>query len=132
MHIRSQNAGLIVRKSSEHFSFESFEISPTTKAVIGSKGRLRRCFPSPGVVIGQDLIANASFLEPLTELLAKLDVETPQEVLPIVKKAHSKVVESRDTVHPRFVTEMLTSILRAVGQPFDATRIYKHTRDDVL
>ncbi|KAI4225246.1 MAG: hypothetical protein L6R40_008378, partial [Gallowayella cf. fulva] len=132
MHIRSQNAGLIVRKSSEHFSFESFEISPTTEAVIGSKGRLRRCFPGPGVVIGQDLIADASFLEPLTELLAKLDVETPQEVLPIVKKAHSKVVESRDTVHPRFVTEMLTGILRAVGQPLDAARIYKHTRDDVL
>ena len=84
------------------------------------------------MAIGQDRIANASFLEPLTELLAKLDLETPQEVLPIAQKARSKVVESRDTVHPRFVTEMLTGILRAVGQPLDVARIYKHTRDDVL
>ena len=84
------------------------------------------------MAIGQERIANASFLEPLTELLAKLDLETPQEVLPIAKKARSKAVESRDTVHPRFVTEMLTGILRAVGQPLDVARIYKHTRDDVL
>lgn len=69
------------------------------------------------MVIGQDRIADSSFLEPLVELLAKLDAETPEEVLPIATKAHSKVVETRDTVHPRFVTEMLTGILRAAGQP---------------
>jgi len=66
------------------------------------------------------------------EFLVQLDTETPEEVLPIVTKAHSKVVETRDTVHPRFVTEMLTGMLRAVGQPHDVPRIYKHTRDDVL
>jgi len=131
-HIRAQNAGLIVRRSSDQYSFESFEISPTTNAVIGTMGRLRRCFPGPAVAIGQDRIADASFVESLSELLTKLDAKTPKEVWPIAKKAHSKVIETRDTVHPRFVTEMLTGILRAVGQPLDVPRIYKHTRDDVL
>jgi len=84
------------------------------------------------IVIGQDRIADASFLEPLAELLVKVDAETPQEVLPTVTKAHSKVIVTRDTVHPRFMTEMLTGILRAVGQSRNVHRIHKHTRDDVL
>jgi len=75
---------------------------------------------------------DASFLEPLAELLVKVDAETPQEVLPTATKAHSKVIETMDTVHPRFVTEMLTGILRAVGQPRNVSRIHKHTRDHVL
>ncbi len=132
LHIQSQNAGLIVRKASNQCSFESFEVSPTNEAVIGARGRLRRCFPGPAVVISQDRIADHSFLEPLADLIAKLDAETPEEALPTVKKAGSEVIETRDTVHPRFVTEMLTGILRAVGQPFEVTRIHKNTRDDVL
>lgn len=35
-------------------------------------------------------------------------------------------------MHPKFITEMLTGILRAVGQPRNVPRIHKHTRDDVL
>lgn len=132
LHIRSQNAGLIVRRSSDQYSFESFEVSPTTEAVIGTRGRLRRCFPGPAVAIGQDRIADTSFLKPVVELLVQLDAETPEEVLPTATKAHSTVIETRDTVHPRFVTEMLTGMLRAMGQPHDVPRIYKHTRDDVL
>jgi hypothetical protein len=132
LHIRGQNAELIVRRSSDQYSFESLEVSPTTEAVIETKGRLRRCFPGPAVAIGQDRMADASFLKPLTELLVKLDAKTPEEVLPNVTKSHSKVIETRDTMNPRFVTEMLIEMLRAMGQPHDVPRIYKHTRDDVL
>ena len=132
LHIRGQNAGLIVRRFADQYSFESFELSPTTEAVIGTRGRLRRCFPGPVIAIGQDRIADAGFLEALVELLVKVDAETPQEVLPTATKAHSKIIENRDTVHPRFITEMLTGILRAIGQPGNVPRIHKHTRDDVL
>lgn len=132
MHVRGQNAGLIIRKFADQYSFESFELSPTNEAVIGTKGRLRRCFPGPAVAISQERIADASFLGPLIEFLVKLDAETPLEVLPTVRKARSKVIENRDTVHPRFITEMLTGILRAVGQPHKVLRIHKHTREDVL
>lgn len=132
LHIDAQNAGLIVRRFSDRYSFESFELSPTNDAVIGTKGRLRRCFPGPAVAIGQERIADTSFLEPLAELLANLDTETPEEVCSTTKKAGSEVIEVRNTVHPRLVTEMLTGILRAVGQPLEVSRIYKHTRDDVL
>lgn len=100
---------------------------------MSTKGRLRRCFPGPAMIIGHDRMADATFLDPLTQLLAKLDAKTPQEVLPITKKAGSEMPEIRDTVNPRFVTEFLTGILRAVGRPIDdVERIYKHTREDVL
>lgn len=77
-------------------------------------------------------MADASFLKPMAELLARLDAETPGEVCQTTKKAGSRVVEVRETVQPRLVTEMLTGILRAIGQPLEVSRIYKHTRDDVL
>ncbi len=38
----------------------------------------------------------------------------------------------RQTPHPKFVTEMLTGVLRAIGRPYDANRIFKRTRDEVL
>ena len=84
------------------------------------------------MAISQDRIADTSFLEPIVELLVQLDAETPEEVLPTTIKAHSTVPEVRDTAHPRFVTEMLTGLLRAMGKPHNVPRIYKHTRDDVL
>ena len=46
---------------------------------MGTKGRLRRCFPGPAMTICRDRIADASFLEPLAELLTKLDAETHKE-----------------------------------------------------
>ena len=86
----------------------------------------------PAVAISQDRIADTSFLEPIVDLLVQLDAVTPEEVQPTTIKSHSKVIKTKDTVHPRFVTEMLTGLLRAIGQPSDVARIYKHTRDDVL
>ena len=42
------------------------------------------------------------------------------------------MTETRDTVNPRFVSEMLTGVLRAVGQPLETFRITKCTREEVL
>jgi hypothetical protein len=131
-HIRGQNAGLVVRKLGEQISFESFELSPTTQAVMATRGRLKRCFPGPAIAISQERMADSFFREALVQLLTHLDVDTPQEAWPVVSKAQSKSIEVRDTVHPKFITEMLTGILRGIGQPLDVLRIYKRTRDDVL
>ena len=132
-HIRSQNAGLIVRRPSlEQFTFESFELSPTASAVMTAKGRLRRCFPGPAIAVGQDRMADGFFRKALAQLLAELDTKTPLEAWPAVSKSGSKSPEVRDSINPKFVTEMLTGILRGVGQPVDVAHIHKRTRDDVL
>ncbi|OCK82068.1 hypothetical protein K432DRAFT_424453 [Lepidopterella palustris CBS 459.81] len=133
-HIRAQNAGLIFRKtdSQTHTTIESFELAPTTSAVMGCKSRLRRSFPGPAIRIANGFLADAAFREPLAEMLAKLDAETPALATPKAKKAPSKVAEIRDSVDPMMVTDLLTGVLRAVGDPTDVVRIHKNTRDDVV
>lgn len=84
------------------------------------------------MAIDHTRILHANFREPLIKFLVALDTGTSQGVSAEVTKAQSIVREPRNTVDPRFVTEMLTGILRALGQPFDVSRVHKRTRDDVL
>ncbi|KAK2813760.1 hypothetical protein FQN50_000158 [Emmonsiellopsis sp. PD_5] len=132
MHITAQNAGLIIRRLNANYSFELFELSPRSQDVMTTEGRLIRCFPGPGVAIKPDRIADPEFRQTLSDCLVQLDTETLAESIPVAYKAGKNHAEIRDTVHPRFATEMLVSILQAVGQSSDVTRIYKRTRDDVL
>ncbi|TAQ90964.1 hypothetical protein B7494_g730 [Chlorociboria aeruginascens] len=130
--IEAQNAGLIIRKMDDEYHFEAFELSPQTAHVMSTNGRLVRCFPGPAVAIKQDLMRDDGFRQELINFLAIMNVETQQECLPEIVRAGSTVVETRDTVHPRFITEMLTGILRGIGRSVDIDRIHKRTRDDVL
>ena len=132
LHIRGQNAGIIVRRSLEQVSFESFEIAPTNAAVTKTRGRLIRSFPGPAVALDWNFLADSKFYVPLVKLLVKLDSETPDEVKPTVVKSGSVTVETRDTIDPRFVTEMLTGVLRSVGHSIEVSRINKCTREEVL
>ena len=99
---------------------------------MGTKGRLRRCFPGPAIAIDHEKLEDPSFCDALAELLTQLDINTPLEAIPIVHKARSKTSEIRDTVHPKFITEMLTGLLRGIGRTHDVVRFHKCTRDDVL
>lgn len=112
--------------------FESFELSPTTTAVIATKGRLRRSFPGPGIALDYETMAEPSFREALAELLVRLDTDTLIESIPVVSNTGSHTTEIRNTGHPMLVPEMLTSILRGIGWPADVSRIHKRTCDDVL
>lgn len=40
--------------------------------------------------------------------------------------------EERDTTHPKMITELLAGILRSVGRPIDAARIWKNTREEFV
>ncbi|KAF2802550.1 uncharacterized protein BDZ99DRAFT_550822 [Mytilinidion resinicola] len=135
LHIRAQNAALLIRKHDHETTFEVFELSPTTDAVMGCKSRLRRSFPGPAIRIANTVFADAAFLEPLTEMLVKLDSETPTEVdrSTTTTKANSTVSESRQNTDPMMVTGLLIGALRAAGTPaHNVVRIEKNTRDDVL
>lgn len=99
---------------------------------MGTSGRLRRQFPGPAIAIAHDRVSDSFFRKMLVQLLVSLDVNTSIECWPVVSKAQTQTTEIRDTVHPKFVTEMLTGILRAIGKPCDVKCIHKRTRDDVL
>jgi hypothetical protein len=54
------------------------------------------------------------------------------EPVQLLTKYRNKIVEVRQTIHPKYVTEMLMGILRGVGHSHEVERIEKRTRDDVL
>jgi hypothetical protein len=56
LHVKAQNAGMIITKFDDEISFEAFELSPLNKAFMSRKGRLRRSFPGSAFTIKQDTI----------------------------------------------------------------------------
>ncbi|KAG1805262.1 hypothetical protein EV424DRAFT_1579634 [Suillus variegatus] len=129
--IRAQNAAVVMRKLESETIFESFEVSPDSTAVMGAKGRLICYYPGPAITVPDINIDNATFPAELANFLVHMD----QDVLDAAAtrtKAKSTVLEERDTTHPRYITELLTGILRGLGSIADVPRIRKRIGDDVL
>ncbi|KAG1761304.1 hypothetical protein EDD22DRAFT_985840 [Suillus occidentalis] len=128
--IRAQNAAVVMRKLESETMFESFEVSPDPTAVMGAKGKLICSYPGPAITV-PDTNIGATFSAELANFLVHMD----QDVLDAAAtrtKAKSTVREERDTTHPRYITELLTGILRGLGSIADVPRIRKRIGDDVL
>ncbi|OJA12483.1 hypothetical protein AZE42_08793, partial [Rhizopogon vesiculosus] len=129
--IRAQNAGVVMRKLESETIFESFEISPDPAAVMGAKGKLICSYPGPAIAVPNTIVADPTFPPELANFLVHMN----QDVLDAAAtrtKANSTVLEERDTTHPRYITELLTGILRGLGSIADVPRIRKRIGDDVL
>lgn len=112
--------------------FESFEASPTAAAVIGCEGRLQCSYPGPVVAVRLPEIRGLTFIAEFSSFLEQMNREELEDAMPTVSKGGSKHVETRDTAHPKFITEMLTGILRGVGQLVNVERLRKRIADDVV
>lgn len=132
LHIGAQNAGLILRQSQNKMVFESFEASPASANVIAGTGRLRCSYPGPAIAVDLHKVKDPTFLRELASFLEKMKRDSLEQATPKSSKGGSKVSEERETTHPKFITEMLTGILRAIGGPADVERIQKKIADDVL
>ncbi|KKZ67076.1 hypothetical protein EMCG_07247 [[Emmonsia] crescens] len=132
LHIRAQNAGVLISKVDDSIDIEVFELSPCNEAVITTKGRLRRSFPGPSFSVGIDTFQRPEFQAMVAHTLAKMSYQPVVETMPKAKKAGRMHVEDRDTVHPKIVTELFTSILKSVGNPVDVSRLWKNTREEVM
>ncbi|KAG1773378.1 hypothetical protein EV702DRAFT_577072 [Suillus placidus] len=129
--IRAQNAAVVMRKLETETIFESFEMSPDPTAVMGAKGKLICSYPGPAITVPDTNIDNTTFPAELANFLVHMD----QDVLDATAtrtKAKSTVLEERDTAHPRYITELLTGIMRGLGSIADVPRIRKRIGDDVL
>ncbi|KAG2078525.1 hypothetical protein BDR04DRAFT_1086936 [Suillus decipiens] len=129
--IRAQNAAVVMRKLESETIFESFEVSPEPTAVMGAKGKLICSYPGPAITVPDMNIDNATFPAELANFLVHMD-EDVLDAAATRKKAKSTVLEERDTTHPRYITELLTGILRGLGNIADVPRIRKRIGDDVL
>lgn len=131
MHIEKQNAGIIIRRFSAEYSFETFELSPKNEDLMTTTGRLRRYFPGPAVAVPQSRVKERAFKEVLLHCIESLVRETPIIVHPHTTKQGTAEPEIRDTIDPTLVTSMLTECLHAVGRRVVVQRIQKRTRDVV-
>jgi hypothetical protein len=126
LHITHQNAGLVIRRQIEKYSIETFELSATSKAVMGTIGRVVRRFPGPVIAVSDTRVRDRNFRKAFTQCLLTLEGESLDDASGKGLGTH------KDTVHPQFATEWLPGILRGIGSQMNVSRIYKRTRDDVL
>jgi hypothetical protein len=133
MHIRAQNAALIVRRlsSGDFVQFEVFEVLPQNSAVMSTKGKLLCSYPGPAIQIPTDIFTDECFSEELSSFLIQMDID-PLDSTPTTSKAGSVVEEVRESAHPRYISELLVGILRGCGQPAAVDRITKRIGDEIL
>ncbi|TVY37088.1 hypothetical protein LSUB1_G005891 [Lachnellula subtilissima] len=115
LQITHQNTGLVIRRQTQTYSIETFELSATTKAVMGTIGRVVRRFPGPVIAVSDTRVRDHDFRETFTQCLMSLEGETLDDALSKGCGTH------KDTVHPQFATEWLPGILRGIGTPVDVS-----------
>ena len=133
MHIRAQNAALVVRRLpvSDSIQFEVFEVSPPNTNVMTAEGKLLCSYPGPAIQVSLATFMDKSFLRELSSFLIQMDVDVLDST-PTTFKAGSVVNEVRETVDPRYISGLLVGILRGYGQPAVVDRITKRIGDEVL
>lgn len=72
------------------------------------------------------------FLTGLADLVEKMKSDFIGAAAGKGSKAGETLQEERESAHPKFVSEMLTGILRAVGQEVEVERFMKRVADEVL
>ena len=122
---------VVFRKKKDVTIFESFEASPKAEDVMTTQGKLICSYPGPAIEIPNAVFEDEGFLSELANFLVRMNHDI-LDAAPTSRKALSTVLEARDTTHPRYITELLTGILRSVGRPTDITRITKRVGDDVV
>jgi len=127
-----QNAAIIMSRKQESIMFDVFELSPQNRASMNTKGRLQRCFPASSVSIHIKIFDEEGCQSALAHTIAKMSHQEAAEMKPKVMKAGEEHIEERDTTHPRLVTDLLVTILSALGKTVQAPSIWKNTREEVL
>jgi hypothetical protein len=96
-----------------------------------TQGKLICSYPGPAIEIPNAVFEDEGFRSELVNFLVHMNHDV-LDAAPTSRKAQSTVLETRDTTHPRYITELLTGILRSVGHPADIVRITKRVGDDVV
>jgi hypothetical protein len=131
MHIRAQNAAVVVRKFINAVRFEIFEVLPPASIVMSTNGKLLCSYPGPVIKVSTEIFARKYFLEELASFLTQMDVDVLDSTATAVKAA-STVREVRESAHPKYISELLVGILRGFGQLVVVDRITKRIGDEVL
>lgn len=93
---------------------------------MGTIGRLVCRFPGPVISVPDRRVHDLNFRKALACCLEALEGEA---LVDAAGKGHGS---HKDTIHPQFITEWLSGILRGIGSPLEVSRIYKRTMQAFL
>ena len=131
LHVTMQNSGLIIRKVTDEYIVESFEASPLASEVLATEKSLQWDFPSRAVTVPSAVFEDIAFQACLAKFLEQASVEPVKKFAAVTSKARSNAFESRDTVTPAVVGQLLMAILEANGRKHTAILTRKRVHDDV-
>ncbi|KAI1654401.1 hypothetical protein F4813DRAFT_370697 [Daldinia decipiens] len=135
LHVIEQNAALLVRRinqNGEHYVvFEAFETSAVSEHVLAAGHALQWDFPGRSVRLPLSSFANEPFQECLATFLEQASMESLYSLQASAQKANVSITEVRDTTDPALITQMLMSILEAMGSYYQTPMLRKRVRDDV-
>ncbi|KAF8256568.1 hypothetical protein EI94DRAFT_1821919 [Lactarius quietus] len=131
MHVRAQNAAVVILMLIDRVQFEMFEVLPKTSVVTSTNGKLLCSYPGPAIQVSREIFSKECFLQELASFLVQMDADVLDSTA-TVEKAGSTVREVRESAHPKYISELLVGILRGFGQPASVDRITKRIADEVL
>lgn len=133
LHVREQNAGLLIKRNADCIvGFEAFEASPHSRDVLAAEGALQWRFPGAAAAIPLDIFTNASFQDSLADFLEQCSNESFPEFASHTYKAGVELVETRESADPALISQLLVTILEALGHRTNPTLLHKRVRDDVV
>ncbi|KAF9005288.1 hypothetical protein BDZ89DRAFT_600145 [Hymenopellis radicata] len=135
--VRKQNAGLVFRVEERLVNCEVFEASAPNATVMACENKLVWTFPGPSTSFPRDIFDTVAFQRELASFIAQMNCDELPGSAPHTRKAGSSPVERRDTAHPRYISDLLLSVLAALGGERNpivdaAHRVQKRIADDVL
>ncbi|RDL37029.1 Uncharacterized protein BP5553_04462 [Venustampulla echinocandica] len=135
LHIVEQNAALVIRRDhperNETVLFEAFEASARSEDVLASKSALQWDFPGCAVALPISEFEKPSFQTELAKFLEKASIESIKRFAACTNKAGSFTYETRDSVNPSLITQMLMTLLQVNGTRVYPSLLRKRVRDDV-
>lgn len=147
LHISQQNAGLIIRRPDDVYEVpslllananrsrnvivEAFEAAAPCEEVMAAKNALQWDFPGSAQCIPYVEFSKPTFIENLASFLEQASTESIKQFAATTNKAGSNVIESRNTVDPSLICQLLMTILQANGASVATPKLRKRVRDDV-
>lgn len=131
IHVRAQNAGLLITRVGEEYQFRLFELLARDQDVMAHRGRLRRRFPGPALSIDAKHVRDPRFRKAIVDLLLVLDQETDGGGI-AEEAVDQDPGNIADTTDPRLVIGMLAGVLRGIGRPCAVSAIRKWSREEVF
>jgi hypothetical protein len=111
--------------------FEAFKASPLSKDMLASKNALQWDFPGSAVAIPISEYEKTSFQDKLATFLERASTESIKRFATHTNKARSFAFESRDTINPALITQILMTLLEVNGSRAFPPLLQKRIWDNI-